>query len=106
MLDTIRVLASGGRWVIVGFAGGEIPQIPANRLLLKNVEAVGSYVSGYLKHGTAESDELRRILLELLESGAIAPVVGSVLPLEQAAQGLVDIDERRALGKVVLRVSG
>jgi NADPH:quinone reductase len=106
MIDTIRVLASGGRWVIVGFAGGSIPQIPANRLLLKNVDAVGSYVSGYLQHGSAGADELRRRLLELLAAGAIDPVIGSVLPFERAAEGLRELAERRVQGKVVLRTAG
>lgn len=107
MLDTIRALAPGGRWVVVGFAGGAIPQVPANRLLLKNVDVVGSYLGGYLKQGgEPAAAELRRRLLALLDAGAIDPPVGTILPFERAADGLRELEARRALGKVVLRVRG
>ncbi len=105
MLDTIRALAHGGRWVIIGFTGGSIPQIPANRLLLKNAEAVGSYLGGYLNQVPDGRAHLLARIDELLQAGAIAPVVGPTFPLEQGADALRQLAERRAHGKVVLTVT-
>ena len=48
MLDTMRVLAPFGRWVVVGFTGGPVPQVPLNRVLLRNIDVVGTYIGGYL----------------------------------------------------------
>ena len=104
MLDTIRALAYGGRWVIIGFTGGSIPQVPANRLLLKNVEVVGSYLGGYVKQVPDGQTRLLDRIRGLLKDGAITPVVGSAFPMERGADALRAMSERRALGKVVLTV--
>jgi len=105
MLDTIRALAYGGRWVIIGFTGGSIPQVPANRLLLKNVELVGSYLGGYLKSVPDGRARLLDRLTTMLQDGAITPIVGATFPLERAADALRALDERRAQGKLVLTVA-
>jgi NADPH:quinone reductase len=104
MLDTIRALAYGGRWVVIGFTGGSIPQVPANRLLLKNVEVVGSYLGGYVKQVPDGRARLLGRVKDLLQSGAIAPVVGSTFPMERGADALRELSERRARGKVVVTV--
>jgi NADPH2:quinone reductase len=105
MLDTIRALAYGGRWVVIGFTGGSIPQVPANRLLLKNVEVVGSYLGGYVTQVPNGRAHLLARLGDLTRAGAISPVVGETFPLERAADALREMSERRARGKVVLTVS-
>lgn len=105
MLDTIRSLRFGGRWVIIGFTGGSIPQIPANRLLLKNVEAVGSSLGSYAREIKDGRAKLLARVDELLRAGAIQPIVGSTFPMEQTGQALRELDERRALGKVVVTIS-
>jgi NADPH2:quinone reductase len=104
MLDTIRALAYGGRWVVIGFTGGSIPQIPANRLLLKNVEVVGSYLGGYVKQVPDGRTRLLDRLRGLLAAGHLDPVVGATFPLERASDALRELSERRARGKVVLTV--
>jgi NADPH2:quinone reductase len=104
MLDTIRALAYGGRWVVIGFTGGSIPQIPANRLLLKNVEVVGSYLGGYLRQRPDGRARLLGRIQNLLRQGAIAPVVGPTYPMERAADALRELSERRARGKLVVTV--
>lgn len=104
MLDTIRALAYGGRWVIIGFTGGSIPQVPANRLLLKNVELVGSYLGGYVSQVPNGRAELIARVKEHLAAGAINPVVGATFPMEQAAAALHEMSDRRARGKVVLTI--
>src|SRR4051794_35685458 len=104
MLDTIRALAYGGRWVIIGFTGGSIPQVPTNRLLLKNVEVVGSYLGGYVKQVPDGRARLLDRLRGLLQEGHLDPVVGATFPLDRGADALRDLAERRALGKIVLTV--
>lgn len=101
-LDTIRALAVGGRWVVIGFVGGPIPQVALNRILLRNIDVVGSYYDGFLSSDPTLQTELTRQLVDLLASGWIRPVVGRVYPLEAGVQALRDLDERRATGKVVL----
>ena len=102
--DSLRSLAPEGRLLVIGFTGGEIPTVKVNRLLLNNVSVVGvgwgafwTADAGYLQEQWAD-------LLPLLEAGRLDPVVGSRHPLEDAAAALVEIDERRAAGKVLLTV--
>lgn len=104
MLDTIRSLAYGGRWVIIGFTGGSIPQVPTNRLLLKNAEVVGSYLGGYVKSVPDGRDRLLERVSQMMRDGSIAPIVGSTFPMERGADALRELSERRAWGKVVVTV--
>lgn len=102
--DSLRSLAAEGRLLVIGFVGGEIPTVRVNRLLLNNISVVGVGWGafalgrpGYLQQQWAE-------LAPLVESGALAPPIGHRLPLEQAAEAMALMDERRAVGKVVLEV--
>jgi NADPH2:quinone reductase len=98
-----RSVAFGGRIVVAGFAGGAIPQIPANHVLLRNYSVVGLHLAAYRRH---EPELLRAVhaeLLELLRAGRIDPPVDSVLPFERAPEGLRRLAERRAIGRVALR---
>ena len=104
MLDTIRSLAYGGRWVIIGFTGGSIPQVPTNRLLLKNVEVVGSYLGGYMQSVPDGRASLLERIAAMLRDGSIAPIVGSTFPMERGADALRELADRLAVGKVVLAI--
>jgi NADPH2:quinone reductase len=103
--DSLRSLAPFGRLLVVGFASGQgIPEVKVNRLLLNNIDVRGvgwgAYAlprPGYLAGQWAE-------LLPMIESGVVAPVVGATYPLEDFARALVDMDERRAVGKSVVLV--
>jgi NADPH:quinone reductase len=102
--DSLRSLATDGRLLVIGFVGGEIPTVRVNRLLLNNISVVGvgwgAYAlprAGYLQQQWAD-------LLPGIGSGVFAPPIGHRLPLEQAAEALALMDERRAVGKVVLEV--
>jgi NADPH2:quinone reductase len=102
--DSLRSLREGGRVVVVGFTGGSIPEVKVNRLLLGNTEVIGA---GWGAYAMARPDVCREIgaaLEPLIESGAVAPIVGSHHSLDRAAEALREIDERRATGKVVLDV--
>lgn len=103
MLDSLRCLATEGRLVVVGFAGGSIPQIPANRLLLNNVDVCGCSWSVLVRAPGGLPGAARR-LGELVSAGAVRPCVSEVLPFEDGPAALRALAERRAVGKTVLQV--
>jgi len=104
--DSLRSLRENGRLVVVGFTGGAIPEVRVNRLLLRNVEVVGAGWGAYVMGKPELNREIGAALERLIEAGFVRPLVGQRFPLEQAAQALKAIDERRATGKVVLDVRG
>lgn len=92
-----------GRMLTIGFAGGTVPQVAANRLLVKNLSVIGLYWGGYL---TFRPDVLRNSLEQLFAwygAGRLKPHVSHVLPLSRADQALALLRERRSTGKVVVR---
>ena len=102
--DSLRSLAPEGRLLVIGFTGGEIPTVKVNRLLLNNISVVGV---GWGAFWLAQPDYLRAQwaeLLPLLQSGALNPLSGPRYSLDEAATALTELDERRAAGKVTLRV--
>jgi NADPH2:quinone reductase len=101
MLDTLRCLRESGRWIIFGFTGG-IQQIPANRILLRNVDIVGAYRTDYFRRHPEAVRAIDRRLAELTESGRIQPIVGTRFSFEHAADALRAIASREAVGQVVL----
>ena len=105
VLDTIRSLAPFGRWVVLGFTGGPIPNVPLNRVLLRNIDVVGTYIGGYIANRPDRAEQLNQRLAELIAGGHIHPLVGSIHQLEHGADALREIEGRRAIGKVVIAVS-
>jgi NADPH:quinone reductase len=102
--DSLRSLARGGQLLVIGFVGGEIPTVKVNRLLLNNTSVVGvawgEYAlstPGYIQQQWAE-------LLPLISAGRLAPPIGHRFGLDEAAEALSLMDERNAVGKVVLDV--
>ena len=103
-LDSVRALAVGGRLLVVGFAGGTIPEVKVNRLLLKNTSVVGVAWGEYTRIDPEMPQRVGRALEQLWRAGKLHPVVGTTYPLERAADALRDIESRRAMGKVALIV--
>lgn len=102
--DSLRSLAPGGRLLVVGFTGGEIPTVKVNRLLLNNVDAIGvgwgawtMTHPGYLAQQWAE-------LAPLLASGAVPAPEPVVYPFDKAAEAIAALENRSATGKIVLKV--
>ncbi len=98
----LRAARPGGRILVIGFASGEVPQIPANLLLVKNLSVIGFYWGGHLAFAP---DRLTRSLAELMGwyvQGHLKPHVSHVLPLERAAEGLELLRSRASTGKVVI----
>ena len=100
--DSVRSLAPEGRLLVVGFAEGEIPSVAANRLLLKNVSVVGVGWGALIAEMPDLVAEIAAALERLADAGHVRPMVGATYPIEQGAQALRDLDERRATGKLVL----
>jgi NADPH:quinone reductase len=103
-LDSLRSLAEDGRLVVVGFTGGSIPEVRVNRLLLKNTEIIGAGWGAYVMGKPNLTREIGEAIGRMIEAGIVRPPIGQRFPLEDAAQGLHTLDERRAVGKVVLDV--
>jgi NADPH2:quinone reductase len=103
--DSLRVLAPQGRLLVVGFAAGTgIPQVKVNRLLLNNVDVRGVGWGAYAMARSGYMQEQWARLLPMLESGVVKPPIGASYALEELGQALVDMEERRTLGKSVVRV--
>ena len=100
--QSVRVLAWGGRLLIVGFAGGRIPQLPANRFLLKNASAVGVYWGEWKKNHPDLAEEVFADLFRMYEAGQIKPIIGERFPLSEAPAALEALGGRKSVGKVVL----
>ena len=102
--DSLRSLREEGRLVVVGFTGGAIPEVKVNRLLLNNVEVIGAGWGAYVMSKPQLNQQVGEEIAKLIASGHVRPIVGDHFPLDQAADALKLIDERRATGKVVLDV--
>jgi NADPH2:quinone reductase len=103
--DSLRSLREGGRALVVGFTGGSIPEVKVNRLLLRNIEVVGAGWGAYALVHPERNREIAEAIEPMIRDGFIRPIVGARFPLEQAAEALRTLDERRALGKVVLEIA-
>lgn len=93
------------RLICIGFASGDVPQIPANHLMVKNLTAIGLYIGGYFKF---RADVVRDSLATLLgwyEEGRLKPHVSHVLPFDRIQEGLDLLRARKSTGKVVIRIS-
>jgi NADPH2:quinone reductase len=100
--DSLRSLREEGRVVVVGFTEGSIPEVKVNRLLLRNTEVIGAGWGAFVMPKPDVVREIAEEIDNLIESGAVKPLVGARFPLEQGAEAMRLIDQRRATGKVVL----
>lgn len=97
-----RACKPEGRILTIGFASGEVPQIKANHLLVKNITVIGLYWGGYLAFRPKVVTDSLATLFQWYEAGRLRPHVSHVLPLEQAADGLELLRSRASTGKVVI----
>jgi NADPH2:quinone reductase len=99
---SLKCIAWNGRLLVIGFAGGEIPSVKANRILLKNISVVGLHWGAYAKYEPERIPEIMQALLALYEKGAIRPEIYRRYPLAQAREALAALGARGTWGKVVL----
>lgn len=98
----LRCMAWKGRFLVVGFAAGEIPRIPLNLPLLKGCSIVGVYYGAFEMTEPEPQKENVREIWALLEEGRIRPVVSDTWPIEDYAAAFECLADRRARGKVAL----
>ena len=100
--QAMRATNPEGRLIPVGFAGGEVPQIPANHLLVKNLSVIGLYWGGYLKFAPQTLQRSMATLFEWYTSGGLRPHISHSLPLEQVENALTLLRERKSSGKIIV----
>lgn len=98
----LRSLSPGGRFLVVGFAGGSIASIPLNLTLLKRCSIVGVNWGGYITANPSEAVPVMRQLMEWIEAGKLKPAAGQSFSLEQAGSAMMKMLNREALGKLVI----
>ncbi len=98
----LRSIAWKGRYLVVGFAGGEIPKIPLNLPLLKGCQIVGVFWGAFAKNEPRENQKNFQQLLSWIEKGNLKQHVHQTYPLADAPHALRDIMERRVVGKAVV----
>jgi NADPH:quinone reductase len=91
-----------GRILSIGFASGEVPQIPANLLLVKNLTVIGLYWGGYLNFAPEVLTQSLMRLFGWFEAGGLRPHISHQLAFEDYPQGLELLRSRKATGKVVI----
>lgn len=98
----LQSLAWEGRIVVMGFAGGKIPSIPANLLLLKNVSAMGVYCSRYQQEDFPLFSSAISSVLQYCQEGKIHPHIGAVFKLEEVNEAFNHVLQRKSTGKVII----
>ncbi len=98
----LRSMAWRGRYLVVGFAAGEIPKIPLNLTLLKGSSIVGVFWGSFVKNEPAASAQNMQALMGLLAQGKLNPLISATYPLSRAADALNEVMNRKAVGKIVL----
>jgi len=98
----LRSLRGFGRYLVVGFAGGTIPRLPLNRVLLENRAIIGVDWGAWSRQDPAGNTELLARLLDRVAAGSLHPVAPVTYPLERAADALNELAGRRVTGKLAL----
>lgn len=100
----VRALAWQGRFLVVGFASGEIPKLPLNLLLVKGSEAVGVFWSDWVRRDPAGHRDNMVEVLNWVAAGRLNPRIQRTYPLDRIVEAMGVIDRREAVGKIVLTV--
>ena len=99
----LRSLAWEGRFLVVGFAAGDIPKLPLNLVLLKSCDVRGVYWGAWLARNPEGHRANMALLLAWCAEGRLSSHIHAVYPLAECAQALKDIAARKVMGKVLLR---
>lgn len=101
-MAALRACRPEARVVVVGFASGNIPQIPANILLVKNISVLGYYWGGYLQFRPKVLKDSLATLLAWYEQGRLRPHISATLPLERTEEAYAMMRARKSTGKLVI----
>lgn len=102
---SLRSIAFEGRILVIGFAGGTVPQIPANHLLVKNVDVIGVNWPAYAELNPQVMTRSFQTLIDWYLTGAIQPRISATYPLDQAVEAIHQVVTRQSTGKVVITVN-
>ncbi len=100
--QSFRAMAPEGRMLVIGFASGDVPQVPANHLLVKNIELIGFYWGAYKQFKPEILQNSARRLFDWYGEGRIAPHISATYPLAQTADAIRALRQRKSSGKVVV----
>jgi NADPH2:quinone reductase len=100
--ECLRSLRDDGQFIVIGFASGDIPKLPANHVLLRNRRVTGVDWGGWAGKDPAANQELVEQLLAMIVAGELDPVEPVSYPFDHAARALADQQQRRVVGKAVL----
>ena len=98
----LRTLGWMGRYLVIGFAGGEIPRLPINQVLLNNRTLVGIDWGAWTMRDPVDNQAVLTELFELAGSRSLSPVEPTAYPLDEVVRALTDLQDRKVAGKVVL----
>lgn len=99
----LRGTAWQGRYLVVGFASGEIPKIPLNLVLLKGCQIVGVFWGAFMMREPARNRRHAEQIFAWVAEGKLRPAIDAVLPFAEAPAALVRLEQRQVKGKLVLR---
>ena len=102
--DLFRATNPDGRILIIGFASGDIPQIKANHMMVKNISLLGVNWGAYLRFNPHALRESLATLIDWAVKGDLQPYISTVLPFSQTLQGLEMLTSRKATGKLVIQM--
>ena len=101
-VQSLRALAWQGRYLVIGFAAGTIPALPANRLLLKDAAAFGVFWGEVRERDPATGLRVEASVLALYRQGKLAPLIGGRFLLAQAREAVAQLGSRATSGKLIL----
>ncbi len=97
-----KCIAFSGRLLVIGFASGRIPEIKANRILVKNISIVGLHWGAYAQFDPAPMREAHTALAEMYSAGKIAPIIYAAMPLTEYPKALDALRSRESYGTIIL----
>ena len=98
----LRSMNWNGRYLVVGFAAGKIPDLPMNLPLLKGCSVVGVFWGALAERQPKDNARNLAEIIQFLQTGKIKPHIQAVYPLEQAAQALTEMQARKVMGKLLI----
>ena len=100
--ECLRSLRDDGQFIVIGFASGTIPKLPANHVLLRNRRVTGVDWGGWAGKNPAANQEMVAEVLALIAAGQLDPVEPVSYPFDDAARALADQQNRNVVGKAIL----
>jgi NADPH2:quinone reductase len=100
--QALRGTAWEGRYLVIGFASGEIPKIPLNLVLLKGCQIVGVFWGSFAMREPAKNRAHADQIFQWISEGKLSPAIDAALPFTQAAEALGRLERRQVKGKLVL----